>query len=69
MSDDKDSLSAAGYAWAILRQVQWDPERDDHEDIKLHREALEVGRKRWSWLDEAADAYEASAEDGVTRAI
>lgn len=50
-----DAVNAA--IWAVMRNLGWDPERDDPADIDLYERVMAEARHRWPWLDEKADEY------------
>jgi hypothetical protein len=63
MADDatKDAPTAAAFVFALYRNVRWDPERDDPNDVALYTRSIARARELWPWLDKAADGVEAAA--------
>lgn len=48
-------VTAAAFLWGIYREINWTVGTDDPRDVELYEQGITEARRRWPWLDEAAD--------------
>lgn len=49
-------ITAAGWLWAIMREIQFDPEAES-DGYEIHERVKKFALEQWPWLDDAAEKY------------